>query len=156
VKLRLVVVGKDKNEPIVDASGEYLARLSRYFPAELVEVKEEPARASTPIARVRAVEAERIQKALGKDDWVIALDEHGKEIGSVDLAKKLERFANEGKQAVSFVIGGPNGLDPDFTKRAREIWSLSKLTLPHRIARLIVCEQLYRAATILRKEPYHK
>ena len=156
MKLRLIVVGKDKNEPILEAANEYLSRLERRLPVELVEVKEEPARASTPIARVREVEAERIEKALGKDDFLIALDERGKEIGSLDLAKKLERFLNEGKQAVSFVIGGPNGLDPNFTKRAREVWSLSKLTLPHRIARLIVCEQLYRASTILRGEPYHK
>lgn len=156
MKLRLIAVGKDKNEPIVDAANEYLERVRRHFPVELVEVKEEPARSSTPIARVRAVEAERIERALNRDDWWIALDERGKEIGSIDLAKKLERFSNEGKQSVSFVIGGPNGLDPDFTKRAREIWSLSKLTLPHRIARLIVCEQLYRAVTIMRGEPYHK
>jgi 23S rRNA (pseudouridine1915-N3)-methyltransferase len=155
VKLRLVVVGRDKNDPIVDKAGEFLDRLARYFPLELVEVKEEPARASTPIARVKAVEAERIQKAIGAGDWVIALDERGKEVTSIDLAKKLERFASEGK-TVTFVIGGPNGLDPDFAKRAREVWSLSKLTLPHRIARLIVAEQLYRAATIIRGEPYHK
>jgi 23S rRNA (pseudouridine1915-N3)-methyltransferase len=156
VKLRLIAVGRDKNDAIVAQAAEYMARLERYFPVETVEVKEEPAKASTPIARVRAVEAERIAKALGGDDYAIALDERGKEVGSVELAKKLERFAREGKKAVSFVIGGPNGLDPEFVQKTREVWSLSKLTLPHRIARLIVAEQLYRAATIMRGEPYHK
>lgn len=156
MKLKLVIVGKDKNEPIVDASVELWARVGRYFPTELHEVKEEPAKSSTPIARVRAVEAERLQKVIGAQDHVVVLDERGKEHTSLELSQKLGRWANEGRQCVTFVIGGPNGLDPDFVRGAREQWALSRLTLPHRIARLIVAEQLYRACTILRNEPYHK
>lgn len=156
MKLKLIAVGRDKNEPVCQAASVYLDRLAHYFPAELLEVKEEPARASAPLARVREVEAERIRKVLGADDWVIALDERGKEMSSIDLANRLSRWSGEGKQSVAFVIGGPNGLDPEFVREAKERWSLSKLTLPHRIARLIVAEQLYRACTILRGEPYHK
>lgn len=156
MKLRLIVVGRDRAEPILDAAQVYLERLRRHFPVELVEVKEEPARGSTPIARIRSSEAERLRKALGADDHLVALDERGRALSSVELAERVGRWANEGKQVVSFVIGGPNGLDPGLVASARETWSLSRLTLPHRIARLIFAEQLYRAATILRGEPYHK
>jgi 23S rRNA (pseudouridine1915-N3)-methyltransferase len=156
VKLRVVVVGKDKNEPMCEAAREYVARIARYIPAELVEVKEEPAKASTPLARVRQVEAERLDKALGQGDYLIALDERGKEMTSLELARRIERFANEGRQSIAFVIGGPGGLDPEFVRRAKETWALSKMTLPHRVARLMLAEQLYRACTIMRGEPYHK
>jgi 23S rRNA (pseudouridine1915-N3)-methyltransferase len=156
MKLRLIVVGRDRNEPICDQAAEYIGRIGRYYPAELVELKEEPAKASTPVDRVRKMEAERLRKAIGESDHLVALDEHGKELSSIDIARRIERYGNEGKQAVSFVIGGPNGLDPQFLREAKEIWSLSKMTLPHRIARLILAEQLYRACTIIRGEPYHK
>lgn len=157
MRFRLIVVGKDKHEPIVDASQIYVDRVARYFPFEVVEVKEEPAKTSTPIARIKTLEAERIEKALGEGVHTVALDERGKELTSVDFANRLKKWTNEGKSAVAFVIGGPNGLDPEFVqKRAQEQWCLSRMTLPHRIARLIFVEQLYRACTILRGEPYHK
>jgi 23S rRNA (pseudouridine1915-N3)-methyltransferase len=156
VKLKLVAVGRDKNEPICQAAAVYLERLAHHFPSELIEVKEEPARASVPVARVRLAEAERIRKVLGPDDLMIALDERGKELSSIDLANRLARWAQEGRQSIAFVVGGPNGLDPEFVRQASERWSLSKFTLPHRIARLIIAEQLYRASTILRGEPYHR
>jgi 23S rRNA (pseudouridine1915-N3)-methyltransferase len=156
VKLRVILVGRDKNDPIVEASNEYLARIQRYYPVELVEVKEEPAKSSTPLARVLALEAERLKKSFGANDWIVALDERGKQHSSPELANKLQKWGNEGRQAITFVIGGPNGLDPEFVRRANEQWALSRLTLPHRLARLIVLEQLYRACTILRGEPYHK
>lgn len=154
--LRVIAVGRDRNDPIADISLAYLQRLQRYFPAELVEVREEPARETTPLARVMAIEAERLRKSIRSGDYVIALDERGKDVSSREIAHAIQRWANEARPRVDFVIGGPNGLDPDFLREAKERWSLSKLTLPHRIARLIVLEQLYRASTILRGEPYHK
>jgi 23S rRNA (pseudouridine1915-N3)-methyltransferase len=157
VRLRLIIVGKDKNEPIIEAANVYVERIARYFPIDVVELKEEPAKTSTPVARVRAVEAERIEKALSEGEHSVALDERGKELSSVDLSNRLKKWANEGRSSVAFIIGGPNGLDPEFvSKRAKETWSLSRMTLPHRIARLILAEQLYRACTIMRGEPYHK
>lgn len=156
MKLKLVIVGRDKNDPLVEASMEYVGRVERYFPIEVVEVKEEPAKASTPVPRVRALEAERIRKVIGPDELVVALDERGRQHDSVELSNKLVRWANEGHKCITFVIGGPNGHDPEFVQNARESWALSRLTLPHRLARLILAEQLYRACTIMRKEPYHK
>ena len=156
MKLRLIVIGKDKNDPLCTVADGYLERLSHSFPCTLVELKEEPARASMPVDRVRALEAERIKKALLPGERVIALDERGKEQTSVELSKRLGTWAQEGRSAVALIIGGPNGLDPVLVASADERWALSKLTLPHRLARVLIAEQLYRAATILRGEPYHK
>lgn len=156
MKLRIIVVGRDRNDPIVQAAGEYVERIRRYFPIEVVEVKEEPLRKTTPHDRVKRAEAERIQKALREGEHLILLDERGKQLSSEEVAQRIDRLARDGISAVAFVIGGPVGLDPDFLRSAQERWSLSKMTLPHRLARLMLSEQLYRACTILRGEPYHK
>jgi 23S rRNA (pseudouridine1915-N3)-methyltransferase len=157
VKIRLIVVGRDKKDPLVLASSDYLDRVSHSFPVDVVEVKEEPARASTPIERLRRAEAERIRKIFEPGEWRIALDERGSELRSEDVAKKLRAFSMDGSRSkLAFVVGGPNGLDPDLLKESNERWSLSRLTLPHRLARLVLAEQLYRACSILRGEPYHR
>jgi 23S rRNA (pseudouridine1915-N3)-methyltransferase len=156
MKLRVVAVGRDKRDPLCEAALGFLERVSHTFPAEMVEVREEPARGSTPIDRVKREEAARLKKALGAGDWVIALDPRGKELSSEEIAQRLQRYANEGRQTISFLIGGPLGLDAGLIAEAKERWSLSKLTLPHRLARLVLAEQLYRGCTILRGEPYHK
>lgn len=156
VKLRFIIVGRDRRDPLVTASGDYLDRIRHYHKVELVELKEEPARASAPVARVRKVEAQRIAAAIAPGEHVVALDEGGKSVSSVQVAARLDRWAMEGRGAVAFVIGGPNGLDREWLARAPERWSLSKMTLPHRLARLVLMEQIYRGCTINRGEPYHK
>ncbi len=155
MKLRLVVVGRDKNDPLCRIADEYLGRLNHYLPTELVEVKEEPRTKNVAVDRVKAAEAERLKKAVGSD-YLITLDERGRQYTSVELAERLDRFNRDAIQSVAVVIGGPSGLDPALVKGARESWSLSKLTLPHRLVRVLIAEQLYRACTILRGEPYHK
>jgi 23S rRNA (pseudouridine1915-N3)-methyltransferase len=156
VKLRLIVVGRDKKDPMVVLANEYLDRIGHTFPITLVEIKEEPAREKTPVDRVRALEAERIKKALLPGEHLIALDERGKALSSREIADRLRAFSMEGRSQVAFVIGGPEGLDPALVKEAKESWSLSRLTLPHRLARLLLAEQIYRACTIIRGEPYHR
>lgn len=156
VRLRFIVVGKDRRDPVVEVADQYLARIGHYFPAELVEVKEEPLKRHSAVERVKAEEAARLERALLPGEHVIALDERGREVTSVELAEKLGRLASAGTGSVALVIGGPSGLDPAFVQRAQERWALSRLTLPHRIARLVATEQIYRACTILRGEPYHK
>ena len=156
MKLRLIIVGRDRNDPIVIAADEYVERIRRYFPIEVVEVKEEPLRKGTPIDRVKRAEAERIQKVLRDGEHLVLLDEQGKQLSSEEVAKRLSSFSRDGIGSIAFVVGGPVGLDPEFLRSANERWSLSRMTLPHRIARLILAEQLYRACTILRGEPYHK
>lgn len=156
MKLRVIVVGRDRGDALCDVASDYLTRLGRVFPTTLVEVKEEPARSSNPVDRVRAIEAERLEKALLPGERVVALDERGKEHTSVELAQRMSRWADEGRSSVAFLIGGPNGLDPALVAKADERWALSRLTLPHRLARVLLAEQLYRATTIMRGEPYHK
>jgi 23S rRNA (pseudouridine1915-N3)-methyltransferase len=151
----MIVVGKDRNEPIVSAADEYVERIRRTFPIEVIEVKEEPLKKNSSIREVKRREAERIQKAVKQGEHLVALDLNGKQLSSEDVAARLDRARNGGTPTMTFVIGGPVGLDLELLE-ARETWSLSKMTLPHRIARLILAEQLYRACTILRGEPYHK
>ncbi|MBI4822443.1 MAG: 23S rRNA (pseudouridine(1915)-N(3))-methyltransferase RlmH [Deltaproteobacteria bacterium] len=150
------MIGRDKKDPLVLAADEYLDRVRRSFGVEVTELKESPARPSVPIDRTKREEAEKILQAVSKDDPVIALDERGRTLSSIELSQKVGRFANEGRRSIGLIIGGPNGLDASVTARATETWSLSKLTLPHRLARLLLAEQLYRACSILKGEPYHK
>ena len=121
-----------------------------------MELKETPLRGDSTIDRVRADEAKKIAKHIKPGDYVIAMDERGKSIDSIELSKKIERWSHEGPSNIVFVIGGPVGLDRTFLKTANERWMLSSMTLPHRLARVVLAEQLYRACTIIRKEPYHK
>ena len=156
MKFRFIVVGRHKNDPMVEASGEYLARIARYVPVELVEVKEASRGRAASVSRIRKLEVERVRAALSRDDRVVALDERGRALSSVVLSERLETWMQAGPRSVAFVVGGPVGLDPDFLRAADERWSLSALTLPHRLARLVLMEQVYRGLTILRGEPYHK
>lgn len=155
MKLKLVIVGRDRSDPIVSAADEFVARIKRHLPIEVIQVKEEPLKSNAAIERVKQLEAERIEQRT-KGDYVIALDQRGKALDSVAISKRLSEWMSSGPSAIAFAIGGPAGLDPEFTRRANERWSLSSLTLPHKIARLLLSEQLYRALTIIRGEPYHK
>jgi 23S rRNA (pseudouridine1915-N3)-methyltransferase len=92
---------------------------------------------------------------LQKDDYLVALDEHGKEMTSDKLASFIQTRANESAKRVVFLIGGAYGLDAEVLKRADHSWSLSLLTFPHQLVRLILAEQIYRACTIIRNEKYH-
>ena len=150
------MVGRDRGDPIVDAADDYVQRLGRYGPTELVEVREEPLKKGRNVRDVQRVEAERLRKALGQDGLRVALDEHGRAHTSIRLAERLQRWLDDGVSTVSLFVGGPSGLHPEIVREAHETWALSSFTLPHRIARLIVCEQMYRAFTIVRGEPYHK
>ncbi|MCB9648559.1 MAG: 23S rRNA (pseudouridine(1915)-N(3))-methyltransferase RlmH [Deltaproteobacteria bacterium] len=156
MRLRLVVVGKDRGEPLLEAADAYLDRMRHHLPVELVEVKEVPLKKNSSVEQVKAEEAQRLEKILAPDEYVVVLDERGQLLTSPEVAGRLDRWMQDGLRSVALVIGGPSGLDPSFMKRARERWALSKMTLPHRMARLVLSEQLYRGLTILRGEPYHK
>ncbi|HJL40514.1 MAG TPA: 23S rRNA (pseudouridine(1915)-N(3))-methyltransferase RlmH [Myxococcales bacterium LLY-WYZ-16_1] len=153
MKLFLISVGRDRNDPIQGPIETYAGRIRRWAPLDLVELKEEPLRRNLSPSVAMRKEAERIgPKLRGR---TIALDRHGWSGTSLEWAQRLERWRDAGT-TVSWVIGGPSGLDPSLLEQMDECWSLGPLTLPHRIARLVVAEQLYRAFTILRDEPYHK
>ena len=150
----LVSVGKTKGWA-AEASKDYASRLRRYFPVNIIEVAEEDMNRRSHI-EVLATEGERILKRLPKDAYVISLDrEKGKQRPSEKLALKLEDLGACGRSHVAFVIGGPLGLSPDVLRRSNDLWSFGSITLPHSLARVVLLEQLYRAAKIHRNEKYH-
>jgi 23S rRNA (pseudouridine1915-N3)-methyltransferase len=153
VKVRLLAVGRDRSGLFAPAVDEYVSRLKRQLRFELVELPEARKQAGTPQARDE--EAATILGKLGPRERVIALDERGEQPTSVELARRVERWMTGG-QDVALVIGGSDGLAPAVLTRAQERLALSRMTLAHRLARLVLVEQLYRAMTILRGEPYHK
>jgi 23S rRNA (pseudouridine1915-N3)-methyltransferase len=139
----LVAVGKPKDWA-AEGSNDYAIRLRRYFPVNIIEVAEEDMNRRSP-KEVLAAEGERILKRLPNEAYVISLDrEKGKQQSSERIALQLEDLGVSGHSHVAFVIGGPLGL-----------WSFGSLTLPHALARVILLEQLYRAAKIHRNEKYH-
>ncbi len=143
MKLRIVAVGPVKERSTRSLIDEYIKRIRRFSPCEEIEVK-----------AGRQHDA-ALRKAVGKTT-VVAMDVLGEQLSSRTLAQRVERLASRGKGEVSFVVGGAEGLSKNFLRDAHERWSLSQLTLPHRLARLILAEQLYRSMTILRNLPYDK
>jgi 23S rRNA (pseudouridine1915-N3)-methyltransferase len=131
---------------------EFTDRICRYFPVEW-KVFSIPKHNNEE--QLRKAEATLIIDALGKDDFLVVLDEKGKMFSSESLAEFIQLRANESTQKIVFLIGGAYGVDQSVMKKARATWSLSALTFPHQLVRLILVEQLYRACTILRNEKYH-
>jgi 23S rRNA (pseudouridine1915-N3)-methyltransferase len=131
----------------------YLERLARYVRVAEIEVRE-AGRAPTPAEAMR-IEAERLRERLPAGGLTVALDRRGAAWSSEQLAARVERWT-VGPGRVSLVVGGSHGLHPALVEAADERWSLGPATLPHELARCVACEQLYRAFTILRGQPYHK
>ena len=153
VRLRVLTVGRDRSGLYAPAVEEYAGRLERYVRFELVEVPEARKLAGTP--RARQEEGEALLARIPPREQVVALDERGEELTSAGLADRVRRWQERGRD-VTMVIGGADGLAPEVLARAGERLALSRFTLAHRLARLVLLEQLYRAFTILRGEPYHK
>jgi 23S rRNA (pseudouridine1915-N3)-methyltransferase len=151
--LRLVWVGKTKNEHLRALVADYLGRLRRFVRCDITELRESAAR--LPREGIEA-EGKRIKGALRQDAFVILLDVEGREWSSVELAGEIEKWQTGGRREVAFVIGGHNGVSEDVARRADLRWSLSRLTLTHEMARVVLVEQLYRAYTIIHGLPYQK
>ena len=150
----IVCVGKPRGWA-AEASEDYAKRLRRYFPVDIIEIPEEDINRRSR-EEVLAKEADRILKRLPAEAYVISLDrEKGKQLPSEQFAKKLEDLGVSGRSHVAFAIGGPLGLYPEVLRRSREIWSFGEITLPHALARIVLLEQIYRAAKINRNEKYH-
>ena len=155
MKVVLAVVGK-AGSAYADAIEDYEKRARRYWPFEVVEVKATKAGGSKTDDDVRAAEAESLLERLPRDLEIIALTRVGERWSSEQLSAHLQRHAIRSSAGVAFVIGGAIGLGDEVVRRAKHKLSLSTMTLPHEMARLIMAEQLYRAGTIARGEPYHK
>ena len=154
MKIVLAVVGK-AGKTFADAIADYEKRAARYWPFEVVEVKAVKA-GSKPDDDVRAAEAEALLERLPRDVEVVALTRVGERWSSDQLSTYLQALALRSSPGVAFVIGGALGLGEPILRRAKHRLALSSMTLPHDMARLIMAEQLYRAGTIARGEPYHK
>ena len=154
MRLALVAVGQRMPAWIREGFDDYAKRLRPRLPVTLVEI---PAgkRSSGDTARAMADEGKRMLAALKRDDYVVALDERGRERSSIELSKWLALRLKDGRDLV-FLVGGPDGFASAVTRRADESWSLSKLTLPHAMVRVLWIEQLYRAVTLLDGHPYHR
>jgi len=153
MRIRVVAIGKDRSGLFAPAAEEYAGRLARYLRLEVVEVPEARKHAGTP--RAKEEEGEALLARLGERERVVLLDERGAEETSAAFARRVERWLARG-QDVALVVGGSDGLADAVRARGQETVALSRMTLPHRLARVVLLEQLYRAMTILRGEPYHK
>ncbi len=156
--VRIVCVGKLKERYFEDACAEFIKRLSRFCTLDVVEVADEKAPESLHPADedlVREKEGRRILKAIGQKDFVVALAIDGRQMTSEQFSAYLSEKEAEARP-LTFVIGGSLGLSPEVYARANAKISFSKMTFPHRIARLLLLEQLYRGFKILHNEAYHK
>lgn len=154
MKIRLIAVGQRPPAWVTNGFDDYLRRMPREMSLELVEVAS-AARKQIPPERVQQLEAERLLGRLGPRERVVALDEQGRAWRTEELAAKLDEWRMQGYD-VAFLIGGANGLADACRERADEVLSLSTMTLPHMLVRVVLAEQLYRAWTILSGHPYHR
>jgi 23S rRNA (pseudouridine1915-N3)-methyltransferase len=153
MRVRLVFVGKTRNEHVRALVDDYLARLVRFTRWEVTELRESAARDERAVL---TEESRRIADALRANAFVVLLDVEGRQWSSTELAAELERWQTRGLKEVVFIIGGHLGVTPELKQRADVRWSLSRLTLTHELARVLLVEQLYRAYTITRGLPYQK
>lgn len=155
MKLAFWSVGKTHDAYVKQGIEEFTKRVGRYYPVEWQLLPVPRNAASMPLAVQKKKEGEIILDLLRPDDQLIALDEHGKQLHSPALAEMLQRKASESARSLVFLIGGAFGLDDAVLKQAKFVWSLSNLTFPHQLVRLILAEQVYRACTIIQNEKYH-
>ncbi|HET7322464.1 MAG TPA: 23S rRNA (pseudouridine(1915)-N(3))-methyltransferase RlmH [Longimicrobiaceae bacterium] len=155
MKITLAAVGRVRGD-LVAPIADYEARIAHYFSFEAAEVREETAGRGRTDAQVMGEEGKRLLARIPTGAEIVALDRRGKEWSSETLAEYLGELAVRGAPGAAFLIGGAIGLSEEVLARASRTLSLSALTLPHELARLVLTEQIYRAGTILRGEPYHK
>jgi 23S rRNA (pseudouridine1915-N3)-methyltransferase len=152
LRLTILSIGRDRRGLFEPAAQEYLARLQRYLPVDAIVAGE----ARGEDATARKLEAALLRKKLPAASRWVALDERGEALSSRELAERFGAEARRGTRALAFVVGGPSGLDPALAAEAAWSLSLSRFTLPHQLARVVLLEQIYRAQTILKGEPYSK
>ncbi|HEY0767803.1 MAG TPA: 23S rRNA (pseudouridine(1915)-N(3))-methyltransferase RlmH [Steroidobacteraceae bacterium] len=153
--MRVIAVGTRLPAWVRTACDDYLARLASRLAISLVEIEPGPRRAGTTAHRAIAAEGERLLGALRPHDQVAALDERGTQFSTRELAAWLQQRMQQGED-LAFLIGGPDGLAPEVLTRSNFTLSLSRLTLPHALVRVLLAEQLYRAHSILTHHPYHR
>ncbi|WP_028373677.1 23S rRNA (pseudouridine(1915)-N(3))-methyltransferase RlmH [Legionella lansingensis] len=155
LKITLVACGNKMPSWVMEAVSEFSKRIQEYTNLSLIEIPLTKRGKSSDLARILDKETALIEAAIPSSARIIALDMNGEAFSSEQLAQKIQQL----QQIVShvcFIIGGPEGLSPDILQKSHERWSLSKLTLPHPLVRIVLLEALYRAWSILHHHPYHK
>ena len=159
MKIKIICVGKIKENFYKDAINEYVKRLSRYATVEICEVADEKAPdrlSNTEKDLILSKEGERIKSKIKDSDYLITLAIEGTKLSSEGLADKLNSLLNSGVSSIAFVIGGSLGIDKSIKKAASFSVSFSDMTFPHQLMRVILLEQIYRSFKIINNEPYHK
>ncbi|HBF13169.1 MAG TPA: 23S rRNA (pseudouridine(1915)-N(3))-methyltransferase RlmH [Deltaproteobacteria bacterium] len=145
-KMIFLTVGSLKNKACLALQEEYLGRIRHYTSCELIEARD---------ATQKIPESENLLKKIGSGDFVVLLDEKGKTVSSTGLAQQIQKWNGQGLKRVVWIVGGAFGVAEEIKKKANLVLSLSSLTLPHELARVVFFEQIYRAFTILKGEKYH-
>lgn len=158
LSVNIICIGNLKEKYFKDACNEYLKRLTPWAKVKVVELNEEklPSNNEKEIEAIIKAEGSRILDAIGDKAYVIAMCIEGKELSSVELSKKISDSMTNGFSTIDFIIGGSYGLSEDVKKRANFKFSMSKLTFPHQLARVMLLEQTYRALSIMNGTRYHK
>jgi 23S rRNA (pseudouridine1915-N3)-methyltransferase len=155
MRIRLIAIGTRMPAWIEAGFADYAQRLPRELKLELVEIAVEHRGKNADIARLREAEGERLLKAAGREARLIAFDERGESLDTQAWSKALKGWMQDGRE-VCLLIGGPDGHAPAVLAAAQARWSLSKLTFPHALVRVLIAEQLYRAHSLLVNHPYHR
>ena len=155
MKILLLVVGETDEDYILDGVDKYRNRLKHYIGFEYEEIPDLKNRKTLSKDQQKKLEADLIFSRLKMGDKVVLSDEKGSSFGSVEFSKYLQKKMNSGIKRLVFIVGGPYGFDTSFYDKYQDKLSLSKMTFSHQMVRLFLCEQLYRAMTILKNEPYH-
>lgn len=155
MRLKLICVGQKMPDWVTRGYQEYARRMPSELPIELTEVAMAHRGKNPDIPRLMQKEADAVLAATGRNDRLIALEVDGRPWSTEQLARQLEDWQLDGRD-VCFMVGGPDGLAADCRSRADQLWSLSPLTLPHPLVRILLAEQLYRAWSITRNHPYHR
>lgn len=155
MKFRLIRISSNADAELDSVAGRYLSRIKHFYPVEVIDLPAERGRQSErEVAIMR--DSSRLLAAIPPRGHTVVLDEKGRPFDSLKFAKWLERLTVDQPHGVHFVIGGDVGLSDEVRQRADTLLSLSAMTLPHQLARVVLLEQIYRACTLMRNIPYHK
>lgn len=155
MKIQLWSIGKAHESYVKEGVEKFTKRISKYYPVEWKIFSPAKQTSDTIENDIKKNEAQSILQALQKDDYLVLLDEHGKQMSSMQLASFIQSRANSSVKQLVFLIGGAFGVDEQIKSRSNFTWSFSSLVFPHQLVRLILAEQIYRACTIIQNEKYH-
>lgn len=153
--IHIIAIGKNMPDWVTKGFCEYTDRMPADYSVKLIEITALKRGKNADIAKIISMEEAKIIAAIPKDAYCIALDRTGKTRDTITLAKHLQTW-HDNRQEIGFIIGGPEGLSDPFLKKMHEVWSLSAMTLPHPLVRIVLSEQLYRAWSITMNHPYHR